>query len=126
MGDSMIIGNLLWSFWSNNFVCVIISKYFQFSKGYFVQPTIVETKDPLDKIMTEEIFGPLLSVYVYKDSEVDKTVDLVTSSTPYALTGAVFAEDKLVVKLLFKIIVYVFIVFCCICLETFWKNLLKP
>lgn len=101
MGDSMIIGNLLWSFLSNNFVCVIISKYFQFSKGYFVQPTIVETKDPLDKIMTEEIFGPLLSVYVYKDSEVDKTVDLVTSSTPYALTGAVFAEDKLVVKLLF-------------------------
>jgi len=69
-------------------------KYFRFSKGYFIQPTIVETKDPLDKIMTEEIFGPLLTVYVYKDSEVDKTVDLVVSSTPYALTGAVFAQDK--------------------------------
>ncbi|XP_050058545.1 delta-1-pyrroline-5-carboxylate dehydrogenase, mitochondrial isoform X1 [Aphis gossypii] len=64
------------------------------SKGYFIQPTIVETKDPLDKIMTEEIFGPLLTVYVYNDSEVDKTVDLVVSSTPYALTGAVFAQDK--------------------------------
>jgi len=71
-----------------------IFKYFNFSKGYFIQPTIVQTKDPLDKIMTEEIFGPLLTVYVYKDSEVDKTIDLVVSSTPYALTGAVFAQDK--------------------------------
>lgn len=71
-----------------------IKKFFPFSKGYFIQPTIVETKDPLDKIMTEEIFGPLLTAYVYKDSEVDKTVDLVISSTPYALTGAVFAQDK--------------------------------
>jgi len=44
--------------------------------------------------MTEEIFGPLLTAYVYKDSEVDKTVDLVISSTPYALTGAVFAQDQ--------------------------------
>jgi 1-pyrroline-5-carboxylate dehydrogenase len=52
------------------------------------------TKDPLDKIMTEEIFGPLLTVYVYKDSEIDKTVDLVQSSTPFALTGAVFSQDK--------------------------------
>lgn len=72
----------------------VIFKYFHFSKGYFVQPTIVQTKDPLDRIMTEEIFGPLLTVYVYKDSEVDKTIDLVVSSTPYALTGAVFAQDK--------------------------------
>lgn len=72
----------------------IIILFSEFSKGYFIQPTIVETKDPLDKIMTEEIFGPLLTVYVYNDSEVDKTVDLVISSTPYALTGAVFAQDK--------------------------------
>jgi len=72
----------------------IIILFFEFSKGYFIQPTIVETKDPLDKIMTEEIFGPLLTVYVYNDSEVDKAVDLVISSTPYALTGAVFAQDK--------------------------------
>lgn len=64
------------------------------SKGYFIQPTIVETKDPLDKIMTEEIFGPLLTVYVYKDSEMDKTIEIVKSSTPFALTGAVFSQDK--------------------------------
>lgn len=44
--------------------------------------------------MTEEIFGPLLTVYVYKDSELDKTIEIVKSSTPYALTGAVFSQDK--------------------------------
>lgn len=66
------------------------------SKGYFVQPTIVETKDPLDKIMTEEIFGPVLTIYVYKDKDVDAALDLVGSSTKFALTGAVFAQDEYV------------------------------
>lgn len=64
------------------------------SQGYFVQPTIVEAKDPLDKIMTEEIFGPLLSIYVYKDKDLDKTLDLVGTSTKFALTGAIFAQDE--------------------------------
>lgn len=64
------------------------------SKGYFIQPTIVESKDPLDKIMTEEIFGPVLSIYVYKDKDVSKTIELVGSSTKFALTGAVFAQDE--------------------------------
>lgn len=62
--------------------------------GYFIQPTIVVTKNPVNKIMTEEIFGPLLTVYVYKDSEIDSTLQLVESSTPYALTGAIFAQDE--------------------------------
>lgn len=44
--------------------------------------------------MTEEIFGPVLTIYVYKDSELDKTVKLVETSTPYALTGAIFAQDE--------------------------------
>lgn len=64
------------------------------SEGYFVQPTIVEAKDPLDKIMTEEIFGPVLSIYVYKDKDLDKTLDLVGTSTKFALTGAIFAQDE--------------------------------
>lgn len=64
------------------------------SCGYFIDPTIVVTKDPKDKIMTEEIFGPLLSIYVYKDSNLDDTMKLVESSTPYALTGAIFAQDE--------------------------------
>lgn len=68
------------------------------SIGYFIQPTIVQTKNPKNKIITEEIFGPVLTVYVYKDSEVDTTLELIGSSTPYALTGAVFAQDESFLK----------------------------
>lgn len=64
--------------------------------GYYVNPTLVETKNPLDKIMTEEIFGPVLTAYVYPDNEVDKTLKLVDTSTTYSLTGAVFAQDEYV------------------------------
>lgn len=64
------------------------------SKGYFIQPTIVQTKDPHDKIMTEEIFGPVLTIYVYKDKDLKKTLELVGSSTKFALTGAIFAQDQ--------------------------------
>jgi len=62
-------------------------------KGYFIEPTIVVSKDPKDKIMTEEIFGPVLSIHVYKDSDLNKTLDLVGTSTSFALTGAIFAQD---------------------------------
>jgi len=62
--------------------------------GYFIEPTIVQTKDPKEKLMTEEIFGPVLTIYVYKDSDLDETVKLVDTSTPYALTGAIFAQDE--------------------------------
>ncbi|EEB10562.1 delta-1-pyrroline-5-carboxylate dehydrogenase, putative [Pediculus humanus corporis] len=62
-------------------------------KGYFIEPTIIETKDPQDKIMHEEIFGPVLTVYVYKDNCLEQTMKLVSETSPYALTGAVFAED---------------------------------
>lgn len=64
------------------------------STGYFIEPTIVETKDPLDKIIREEIFGPLLSVYVYKDKDVSAALDLVATSTKFALTGAIFGQDE--------------------------------
>ncbi|CAH0381079.1 unnamed protein product [Bemisia tabaci] len=68
------------------------------SKGYFIQPTIVQTKDPKDKIMTEEIFGPVLTIYVYEDKDLDSALKLVESSTPYALTGAVFSQDEQFLK----------------------------
>ncbi|XP_030371040.1 delta-1-pyrroline-5-carboxylate dehydrogenase, mitochondrial [Scaptodrosophila lebanonensis] len=64
------------------------------SKGYFINPTIVQSKDPKDRIMTEEIFGPLLSVYVYKESDLEQTMNLVHTSTKFALTGAVFGQDE--------------------------------
>lgn len=63
------------------------------SKGYFIDPTIVQTTDPKDKIMVEEIFGPVLTIYVYKDSDLKKTMELVHTSTRFALTGAVFSQD---------------------------------
>ncbi|XP_021199208.2 delta-1-pyrroline-5-carboxylate dehydrogenase, mitochondrial [Helicoverpa armigera] len=73
---------------------IIAGGEFDGSKGYFVQPTIIETSDPHDKLMTEEIFGPVLTMYVYDDREVDKAMALIGSSTKFALTGAVFAMDK--------------------------------
>ena len=72
----------------------IIIPHFSVSVGYFVQPTIVQTKNPTHKIMTEEIFGPVLTVYVYKDNAVEDILRLIETSTPYALTGAVFAQDE--------------------------------
>lgn len=63
-------------------------------KGYFINPTIVETKDPKDKIMTEEIFGPVLSIYVYKDANLYEAMQLVNTTTPFALTGAVYGQDE--------------------------------
>ncbi|XP_045761322.1 delta-1-pyrroline-5-carboxylate dehydrogenase, mitochondrial [Maniola jurtina] len=67
---------------------------FDGSKGYFVQPTIIETTDPHDKLMTEEIFGPVLTMYVFEDKDLLKALDLVGTSTKFALTGAVFASDQ--------------------------------
>lgn len=64
------------------------------STGFMVEPTIVVTSDPRDKIMTEEIFGPVLSIYVYADNDYDQVLDLVDTSTPYALTGALFCQDE--------------------------------
>ncbi|KAF6732288.1 Delta-1-pyrroline-5-carboxylate dehydrogenase, mitochondrial [Oryzias melastigma] len=66
-------------------------------KGYFVEPTIIETKDPQDPIMNEEIFGPVLSVYVYPDKKYQEVLQLIDHTSPYALTGAVFAHDKNVI-----------------------------
>lgn len=64
------------------------------SVGYFIHPTLVETKNPHDRIMVEEIFGPVLTAFVYDDSALEETLDLIDSSTSFALTGAVFAEDR--------------------------------
>lgn len=59
-----------------------------------MEPTIVQTTDPHDRIMKEEIFGPVLSVYVYPDNQVDDMITVANSSTPYALTGAIFGQDQ--------------------------------
>ncbi|HMH21270.1 MAG TPA: L-glutamate gamma-semialdehyde dehydrogenase, partial [Puia sp.] len=69
------------------------------SKGYFIQPTVIEAKDPKYVTMCEEIFGPVLTVYVYKAAEFAETLDLVNSTSPYALTGSIIARDRQAVEL---------------------------
>lgn len=64
------------------------------SVGYFVTPTIIQAKDPKFKTMTEEIFGPVLTIYVYPDAKYEETLHLCDETSPYALTGAVFARER--------------------------------
>jgi len=67
--------------------------------GYFIQPTIIEAKDPKYVTMCEEIFGPVLTVHVYNANQFEKALDLVDKTSPYALTGSVFARDKSAIEL---------------------------
>jgi 1-pyrroline-5-carboxylate dehydrogenase len=64
------------------------------SKGYFVEPTLVETADPCYRLMQEEIFGPVITAYAFDDQKWDETLALVDRTSPYALTGGVFARDR--------------------------------
>ncbi|XP_026718771.1 delta-1-pyrroline-5-carboxylate dehydrogenase, mitochondrial [Athene cunicularia] len=68
------------------------------SVGYFVEPCIVESKDPQDPIMKEEIFGPVLTVYVYPEQRYKEVLELIDTTTPYGLTGAVFAQEKRIIE----------------------------
>ena len=69
------------------------------SEGYFIEPTVIEAKDPYYLTMCEEIFGPVMTVYVYKDSEYSDILDIVDKTSPYALTGAIFSNDRSAVEL---------------------------
>lgn len=64
------------------------------SKGYFIEPTVIKVKNPHYVTMCEELFGPVLTVYVYEDSKYEETLDLVDKTGPYALTGAIFSGDR--------------------------------
>ena len=64
------------------------------SKGYFVEPTVIETKDPRDRLMSEEFFGPIVTTYVYPEDEWEQTLELVDETAPYGLTGAIFSQDR--------------------------------
>ena len=69
------------------------------STGYFVEPTVLVTKNPKSLTMCEEIFGPVLTIFVYEDAQYEKTLELVNSTSPYALTGAIFAQDRYALEL---------------------------
>lgn len=63
-------------------------------EGYFVEPTLIETRDPSYKLLCEEVFGPVVTAHVYPDAKWEETLELVDQTSPYALTGAIFARDR--------------------------------
>lgn len=69
------------------------------SKGWFVEPTVFEAKDPKYKTMCEEIFGPVLTVHVYDENKFEEILEVVDNTSPYALTGAIFSKDRYAVDL---------------------------
>jgi len=66
--------------------------------GYFIEPTLIETRDPSYKLLCEEIFGPVVTAHVYRDSEYESMLRTVDSTSPYALTGAIFSQDRSAVR----------------------------
>jgi len=73
---------------------IITGGNFDNSKGYFIEPTTIVTTNPKFKTMEEEIFGPVLTIYVYEDDKFEETVDLCNETSPYALTGAIWSQDR--------------------------------
>ncbi|MGH9161110.1 MAG: aldehyde dehydrogenase family protein, partial [Vicinamibacteraceae bacterium] len=67
-------------------------------QGWFIQPTLIETDDPGHRLLCEEIFGPVVTAYVYEDDRYVETMQLVDRTSPYALTGAVFARDRQAIR----------------------------
>ncbi|WP_337866375.1 L-glutamate gamma-semialdehyde dehydrogenase [Ignavibacterium sp.] len=79
---------------------IITGGNFDNSKGYFIEPTTIVTTNPKFKTMQEEIFGPVLTIYVYDNNKLDETLTLCDETSPYGLTGAIFAQDrKAIVKM---------------------------
>jgi 1-pyrroline-5-carboxylate dehydrogenase len=72
------------------------------SKGYFVEPTVIVSKDPSSITMCEEIFGPVMTIYVYHEENFEQTLELVDSTSPYALTGSIFSKDRYAIELATK------------------------
>jgi 1-pyrroline-5-carboxylate dehydrogenase len=67
-------------------------------EGYFIEPTLIETKDPGYRLLCEEIFGPVVTVHVYPDAKWEETLRIVDQTSPYALTGAVFSRDRQAIR----------------------------
>ena len=76
------------------------------TKGYFIEPTVFISKDPKNKLMVEEIFGPVTTIYIYDENDYINTLKLVDETSPYALTGAIFAKKQKAINLATKILEY--------------------
>ena len=83
----------------SNGVEVLVGGTYDSRKGWFIQPTVLQVEDPYYPTMCEEIFGPVLSIYVYEASKYEETLNLVDATSEYALTGAVFSKDRYAVEL---------------------------
>jgi 1-pyrroline-5-carboxylate dehydrogenase len=73
---------------------VVVGGGYDDTEGYFVEPTVIETADPDFRLLREELFGPVVTTFVYPDGKWEETLELVDRSAPYGLTGAIFAEDR--------------------------------
>jgi 1-pyrroline-5-carboxylate dehydrogenase len=73
---------------------VVVGGGYDDSRGWFVEPTVIETRDPQFRLLRDELFGPVVTTYVYDEKRWDDTLELIDETTPYGLTGAVFAEDQ--------------------------------
>jgi len=82
----------------DNNVEIISGGNYDKSKGYFIEPTIIVAKDPKYVTMCEELFGPVLTLFVYEDSDFEKTLELIDTTSSYALTGAILAQDRYVLE----------------------------
>lgn len=74
------------------------------SEGWFVEPTIIKTTNPKGKLMTEEIFGPVVTVYLYENEKYEETLKLCNATSPYGLTGSIFARDREAITLAEKVL----------------------
>lgn len=90
---------------SSNDAEVIIGGKYDDSVGYFIEPTVVLAKHPKSRTMCEEIFGPVLTIYVYPEDEFEATLKLVDNTSEYALTGAIFARDRYAIHLADQLLV---------------------
>ena len=79
-------------------VKIIAGGNYDGSTGYFIEPTVLQVNDPTYRTMCEEIFGPVLSIYVYEPSTFGDVLQIVNSTSPYALTGSIFARDRYIIE----------------------------
>ena len=85
---------------------LLIGGNYDKSKGYFIEPTVFITSNPKNKLMVEEVFGPVTCIYIYDENEYEETLHLVDETSPYALTGAVFAKEQVAIDTASKILEY--------------------
>ena len=83
-------------------VKVVVGGNYDGSKGYFIEPTVLLSEDPKSTTMCEEIFGPVLTVYVYDDKDYEATLKIVDNTSPYALTGSIFSNDRYATRIAFE------------------------